>query len=802
MAPTTESQLNTPVASHPLGIAALPSIWLGLGWLAGIVLASVVSQSLVAWLALAALAVAGSWAHRREDHRLRLPLLACAALALGGAWHQHRQPVFTPSFIATHNGIGPVTFEGVVVDEPDVRDTTINLRLRADALLLPDAERPMGVHGLVLVRAPRFPEYGYGDRLRVYGELETPPAFESFSYADYLARQDVYSIVRKPAITFVAARQANPAYQALFDFKARALDVIAAIFPDPQASLLAGILLGVETGIPARLKESFQVTGTSHIVAISGFNISILAGIFSSLANRLLGRRRGLPVALGAIAVYTLLVGADASVVRAALMGGLVLIGRSVGRAPVGLSMLLLAAFVMTLIHPLTLWDAGFQLSFFATLGLILYAEGFEAAFMRFASRRFPAEAAERVGPWVAENVLVTFAAQLTTLPIIVYTFQRFSLISFVANVFILPAQPAVMILGGIAMLLGLAWLPLGRVAAWAAWPFVSYTIALVEAFAKVPGASVELGRLSLPAVVAMYAGLFTATWLNARRPDRRPAWWNDLAARWASRALRAALALASLLTWQAVLHRPDGKLHLTFLNVGDGNAILIESPAGRRVLIDGGRSPSMLSDALGRRMPVWDREIDWVVVAAPGEAHTAGLAGVIGQFRVGSALMAGASGEHPADRELLESFAAKEIDVTTAQSGQRLSLGNGVSVEVLAVSEAGATLRVRHDRASILLPIGMDRDTQAYWLTQRLVPPSSVLLLGGPDSARLHTREWIETVSPRAVVMSAAAGRAPEILTPEAQEALLGYTLLRTDRDGWVEFITDGTRLWVRTER
>jgi hypothetical protein len=179
-----------------------------------------------------------------------------------------------------------VTLAGVVVDEPDVRDTYQNLRLRAETLTMESvgagrAGAPIGplrgrpaptqpaptnragvtpaptpdtrpVTGLVLVQASRYPAHAYGERLVVSGELETPPVFEDFSYKDYLARQGVYSMLRRPRIELIEAGQGNPMWAALYAFKARGQGTIAQILPEPYAALLTGILLGVETGIPQR----------------------------------------------------------------------------------------------------------------------------------------------------------------------------------------------------------------------------------------------------------------------------------------------------------------------------------------------------------------------------------------------------------------------------------------------------------------------------------------------------------------------------------------------------------------------
>lgn len=126
------------------------------------------------------------------------------------------------------------------------------------------------MHGLVLLRAPRFGEWAYGDRLRAFGALETPPVFETFSYRDYLARQGIHSLMPDASVTLIATRQANPILQLIYDFRAHCLETVYTLFSDPEASLLAGILLGVESGISPEVRQSFNQTGTTHIIAISG----------------------------------------------------------------------------------------------------------------------------------------------------------------------------------------------------------------------------------------------------------------------------------------------------------------------------------------------------------------------------------------------------------------------------------------------------------------------------------------------------------------------------------------------------
>jgi competence protein ComEC len=789
-------------------------IALCLGWVAGLWAASHVSQPWWAWLSLSGLAGAGLFLFR-ADARLRWPLAGLVALGLGGARYQSaRPPIGDPVFVATYNDLGQAALEGVVWDEPDVRETRTYLRVRVDTLLLPDSRTPIPAHGLALIYAPRFSdsrlsatgegEFRYGDRVRVFGALETPPVFDDFSYRDYLARQGVYSQVRQASVTFIAAQRGSPLWQTLFDFKARALETLAQIFAEPHAALLQGILLGYEAGIPQDLKDAFGATGTSHVIAISGFNVAIIACIFATFANRAFGARWGAAVAILGVAVYTLLVGAGASVVRAAIMGSLALVARQIGRRTLGLNTLAASVLVMTAINPLTLWDVGFQLSAAATLGLVLYAEPFAARLRNLLAPLTTPENAARLTAFAGEYVLLTLAAQITTLPLIAYYFRRVSLVSLFANLLIVPAQPALMILSGIALLCGLLWLPLGQLVGWIAWPFNAYTIALIELFAGVPGASLALGEVAPALVVLVYAALFGLTWLVNRPPDQRPEWWGRFARKWMANTGLAALAVGVVVVWgwYFSLPEPDGRMRVTVLDVGQGEAVLARTPSGVTVLIDGGSGGRTLSRALARTLPLFTGRIDLLVVAAPRDENIGGLPEVLARFKVARALVTSAPGQSATYQTLMESLADKKIPLVSAADLPEFDLGDGIRLRVLADGETGSALRLEWDRVSLLLPLGVDRAGETGLLARGAAGPATALLVADHGSDDATTEAWVQVIDPQIVFVSVGAGNLEGDPSPDVLRRLAGRTLLRTDQNGSLTLLTDGQRVWVETER
>jgi competence protein ComEC len=786
----------------------LPLVWFSLAFLAGIVLGSLVSLHIFVWILLFIIADLLILISRVLQRRLpSLPFIFSPftfvllfALFLGAARYQFSVPNFSPFHIAFYNDRDyDMLVTGTLIESPDYRDNYTNLRLQVSRVDTGDQELPAS--GLLLARVSNNQTFHYGQILRLRGSLKTPPENEDFSYRDYLAAQHIHSYMSNAEVTVLPGTGGSPVYVALYQFKEKALANIYRLFPDPESSLLAGILLGVDTGLTQELQQAFKNTGTAHIIAISGFNISIIAGLFVTFFSRFLGPRRGTLVAVLGILFYTILVGAEAAVVRAALMGSLALFAKQIGRRQAALNTLLGVALVMCFWNPLYLWDVGFQLSFFATLGLVLYADPFSQFATRIITRYFPASAAERFAELFSEFVLLTLAAQVTTIPIMAYHFQRISLVSFLANPFILPAQPAVMILGGLAVLLSLVWFPLGQIAAWVTWPFVVYTIRMVELFDRVPHGTIFLGELSIWFVIFFYAVLFTVTfggaqikeWFGSMKQDRF---------RIPAATGVVILLLGLLLVWRAAAAVPDKRLHLTFLDVGSADTVLIKTPTGKFVLINGGPSVTTLSDELGRRLPTFNRKLDWLIVASTEEEDVAALPRVIERYPPDAVLWSGNTQASFASGVLNEYFTASDINVLNAEPEQVLELGDGATLRVLTVGPRGAVLLVEWKNFRTLLPIGISFEALEELRNGAEVGPVSVLSLADAGYGPSNPPEWIGNLNPELILLSVSAADENGRPDSDVLETIKDYPLLRTDQNGWIEITSDGQRMWVNVER
>ncbi len=786
-------------------------VYLGIAWFFGLWLASVVALDWPVWLAVAGVGL-GTAVSLRKHRSISWGAACVLVLALAAIRYGTAVPTIDQNHIAYYNGTRNVTITGLVVDEPDVRDRFVNLRVEVDSIQVSGGTQ-LPMQGVVQVQTYRFPVINYGSRLRVTGILETPPEGETFSYRTYLARQGIHSLMSLPNVTVLAENEGNPLYQAIFAFKSRAQATIAQLIPEPQAALLTGILLGNDNGMPPELEEAFRLTGMTHIIAISGFNIAILVAILVRLAEPFLSRRGSVVFALVGISLYTVLVGADASVVRAALMGGIYLIAnRWLGRPNFAFASLFLAGFVMTVIRPFTLWDVGFQLSFAATLSLMLYADPLTQWVRRGLERWLEREWVEKVMGVLSEAVILTIAAQILTLPLMIGYFGQLSLISLLANALILPVQPAVMIWGGLATLTGLVLPAVGQLFAWVAWLFLGYTVWMVRLFAAVPGAAIPL-TVSAAGVVAIFGTIAALTWLSKQPAEQRSRIFTAVRQNITQRLAVGASGVTAVLVLSWGMTQPDGQLHIIFMNVGQGDATFIQTPSGRQILVDGGLYPSVLNDQLGRQMPFWDKEIDMLVATHPDADHVSGLVGVFDRYLVNQLITNGQSfGESPIYDEVLTAAENQKTEIRPVQAGEIIQIGDGVRLEVVHPgpilieenrNENSVSMRLVYGDFTFLFTGDAEEMGEAEMLAAKRPLTALVFKAGHHGSNSSSSLPFLQAVQPQIIIVSAGVDNrfghpAPEMLE---RAAAVGAIVLRTDELGSIIVTTDGTMMSWQAE-
>jgi len=769
---------------------------------------------------------------RQHTKAVILTSLCIAIFFAGGFYSGLSQPKSDTQNLQYYNDQGSVKIRGTVNQAPETRDKNIHLYLKATGIQI--NQKWQEVSGTVLIVAPRHSSYRYGDLLQIIGEPRTPPQFDDFDYREYLAHHQVYSIMFYPEMEVLETGKGAKPLEWIYSLRNNLSQSLTKVLSEPQAALAQGIILGLRGNIPQEVRDSFTRSGTAHILAISGLHLAIVAGILLSTSLWLFGRRRYIYVwlALGGVWFYAIITGLNPPVLRGAIMASLFLLAQPVGRQRSTVIPLALAAAVMVGLSPPILWDASFQLSFLAMAGLILIFPPLQSLSRRFVKAKLGEDGAlASLANFTGDSLSVTLGALAFVWPVIAYYFGIISLASPLATLLVLPALPAVIATGALAAFSGLLILPLAQVIGWLSWLFLSYILVVAGGFAAIPASFIEVEAKNVHLIWIYYLGLGLALLvsshykqtialgtrllvLGSSAAGKIASFFPRLPPKW----VIPPLAVVAVLVWIAALSMPDGRLHVSFLDVGDGDAILIQTPLNQDILIDGGPSPQKITTALGKKMPFWDRTIDLVVSTHPHEDHLTGLVEVIKRYRVKEVLYPNLEFQSPTYNEWLKAIKEKEISSTLAQAGQKIALGGGASICVLNpqtpplagteddVNNNALVSRLSMGDLSFLFTADIQQEAETELINSGADLASTVLKVAHHGSETSTTDEFLKAANPRLAVISVASANpfvhpSDEVLE-RLKERLGQEYILRTDANGTVEFITDGERLWVETEK
>ncbi len=409
-----------------------------------------------------------------------LVLAASAGCAVAFLCVMRTTHVPTPSSIDAHANGQKIAVTGRIIGI-DARDATIRYTLDTASLI--EQERTLDVHGKLLV-IDRFlyPKFQYGDTISVSGKLERPEPFQGFRYDDYLSTFDLYALMRPDSLKLEQPASGFSFYGTLIWLRQRVSARINLLLPEPYAALLDGLLTGNRTSLPESVLQDFTTAGLTHMLAISGYNIAIIITLIGSILFFLPLRWRLIP-SIVAIIVFTIFVGASASVVRAAIMGILGIVALHGGRLSDTRLAVLWTAFFMMAINPKEAWfDPSFQLSFLSVMGLI-EAQPYMERFLKYVP--------ETLG--IRDALALTLAAQLFAAPWGALLFGQVPLISPLANLLAAPLVPLAMLTGSLALLGSFLWLPLGYAIGMITWVIEALMLWIVHLSAAVPYASVAI---------------------------------------------------------------------------------------------------------------------------------------------------------------------------------------------------------------------------------------------------------------------------------------------------------------------
>lgn len=434
-----------------------------------------------------------------------------------GAWRMTR--VLTHSHILDTYLSGQIVASlkktelvGIVADDPAVDDAKqqITLTVRNAVIVGDTIGDTITVDENILLTLAEIPRYHYGDYLRVTGTLRLPfvSRDSTFDYGAYLARRGIFTTMINPTVEVLPSqdgfmqRMWVGAFLGIYAIRNTFLASINRALPEPHAAFIAGILAGTRSQLPDSIKQDFARTSTSHIVAVSGYNITIVATAIATLLLYFMRRSYAFWYTVAGLVAFMILTGAQASVMRATIMGIAVLLARNAGRLTVPAHTLTLTAGIMTALNPhILLSDIGFQLSFFSTAGILFVSPLLE--------KRLPFIAKRGI---IGETLIMTLSAQLCVLPILAYYFKSVSLVSLPVNIIVLPFIPAAMLLGFLTGIAGLILPALGQVIGYGTWIVSAGILGIIRLFSRIPWASVSV-EFTLPFVLLTYGVMIVLYW-------------------------------------------------------------------------------------------------------------------------------------------------------------------------------------------------------------------------------------------------------------------------------------------------
>ena len=410
-----------------------------------------------------------------------------------GIMRFHAVDVLAPDMFESQVG-QQVSFNGVIVDEPTFTEKSQKLVVEG---------REGNERTKILVTTSFGQDFKYGDEVSISGKLQKPENFitdqgKEFDYINYLRKDGIYYLMNYVTIDVVSGGHGNSVKSFLFSVKEKFLQKMNFAIASPESLLMGGLILGEKSAFSDELRTNFVNTGTIHIVALSGYNVTIVAEWFMKLFTQIpyVSQSFGIGAGILAILFFILMTGASSTAIRAGIMAVLVLIARATGRNyDVGRA-LLVAAVLMILINPFVLvYDVSFQLSFIATIAVIFFTPKIEKYFL-WVTKSFK----------LRDIISVTAAAYIFVLPFILYKMGNLSLVALPANFLVLPFIPLTMLFGFLTGFVGLLWHGFAVPVGYLAYLLLHWELAVINFFAHVPFASLTIPDFPLFLVLIIYA--------------------------------------------------------------------------------------------------------------------------------------------------------------------------------------------------------------------------------------------------------------------------------------------------------
>ena len=562
--------------------------------------------------------------------------------------------------------------------------------------------------------------------------------------------------------------------------------------PKREAGLMAGILIGDTANIPTGVKDDFKKTGLAHILAVSGMNVSMLASAVIFVVSILpVGAFLRFCITLLSLFSYMSIAGLAPSVLRAGIMFVAALGASLLSRKADLLSALSLAVIATLLYDPTFLFNIGWQLSFAATLFIVLFTPLLKESFALF----------PRV---VSETMAMTLGAQLGVLPILACRFHQLSLVTVAANLLVVQAIFPLMIIGVLIAIADRMLPAISYVLSGFAHMLLAFIIRMADILAAVPFASVYIGSPPAFMVVVYYVSMIMFC-LYLKKKNKKISL--------ASMVLIGLLFTAVLMGCQVVRETTPSGLRVVFMDVGQGDAALIQTQDGGNVLIDGGPFPNSASDVLDK---YGVKKLDLVIISHAHADHISGLKSVLENRQVDMIVDAGVPHTSRLYIDLLRTIEEQKIKYRRARTGMKIDVGQELRIDIVwppdSKSRQGEDLLnnesivalIKYQNVNLLFPGDIQADGQRSLLKTGQSVKAQILKVPHHGSRNAAEKDFIEAVQPEVSVISVGAdnkfGHPAGSTLKKLENA--GSRVYRTDRNGSIILSSDGKTFEVETER
>jgi competence protein ComEC len=736
-------------------------------------------------------------------------------------------PSFPPQHLIHFAGERKYHIEGMLYRPPEPMPDRTRLYVRGEKIYLDEGSFPVAGNILLTVK-DRGNDWRYGDRVRFISKLYLPrPATNpgAFDYRRFLALQEIWvtSYVNEASgIVRITEGEGH----LFFHFVERGREKIRGFLdgnaPLESRGIIKALVLGERGDIDRAVNEKFVISGVNHILSISGLHVALVAAFFFGATRLILKRfpplllrlnlnKTSALVAIVPVIFYTFIAGLGVAAVRSTIMTLSFLLALLLDREKDLYDALFVAAFLILVVTPAALFDISFQLSFISVLAILYLIPRFTEYFLalKICPEKVPEAGQSRwkkkALTYLGASLLTSAAAILGTGPLVVFYFNRISLVGFLSNLFLVPLMGlANTLLSLLTSLFVFLSHPLAQVLMAVNVFLLNISLALVDFFSRFPAASKRVTTPTIPEVLLLYGGLLLAA--NIKR------WRRSI---YGLVGLVAIFAAVQVYGYYA--DRQASDLTVTFLDIGQGDAAVVRFPGGKVMVIDGGGTPDGSFDP-GERIVapfLWKMKrssVDYLVNSHPHPDHLQGLIFLLENFTIGRVWTNGEEAEDPDLAERFLTLTGKRLQPMGREAG--LQEVNGVRVEflhpslikgkggVLSSNDASLVLRLTLGQVSFLFPGDVESAAEGEVLKTGMNLRSTILKVPHHGSKTSSTVEFLNAVHPRFAVFTVRGGARARLPNPgvlERYEAM-GVKILRSDRDGAITFITDGKDLRVET--